>query len=332
MTHNDTHEAKFARGRALLSRVWLLFGCAMTLSVAPCAALAQDGDMDERERDRAAAQREQRARIEREQRFVPGLNFEMYVFGVGQNATQALAGLTASLEHRVAQVDLACGLDKGQKKKLSLAGRNDIKRFFERFEETQRKVGDLPRAKQNNNLAYQEAKPLQRIISSGLFTDQSMFHKVLIATLETDQLTRLEAHERQARESDYRASVGWTLQFLDQFLGMTDDQRRRFEELLLRETQAPQQIGRLRRFVMFYQISRLPEAKLKAILDDIQWRCLEPQIARARGMNAVLEDNGFIPGDPRGSIPLAAKSTRPGPNEQLETKSRREGTTATNKD
>ena len=45
-----------------------------------------------------------------------------------------------------------------------------------------------------------------------------------------------------------------------------------------------------------YQMTRLPEAKIRAILDEPQWRLLARQFMQARGMEPWLKSNGLVSG------------------------------------
>ena len=43
-----------------------------------------------------------------------------------------------------------------------------------------------------------------------------------------------------------------------------------------------------------YQMTKLPDAKIKEILDEPQWRLLSKQFNQARGMGPWLTSNGLI--------------------------------------
>jgi len=46
-----------------------------------------------------------------------------------------------------------------------------------------------------------------------------------------------------------------------------------------------------------YQISKLPENKLQAILDKTQWKVLNQQLDQSRGMERWLKQSGYLPDD-----------------------------------
>jgi hypothetical protein len=47
--------------------------------------------------------------------------------------------------------------------------------------------------------------------------------------------------------------------------------------------------------VVQYQMVRLPEARLKAIFDDAQWRSFGRRVDESRAMEPILRDGGFLP-------------------------------------
>ena len=84
---------------------------------------------------------------------------------------------------------------------------------------------------------------------------------------------------------------------LDKGLGLTDDQRQRFVELLATEVRPPRRFGQGDYWYLMLQASRVPESKIKAIFDAPQWRLLSRQFGQARGMEPMLRSNGVIPDD-----------------------------------
>ncbi len=78
-------------------------------------------------------------------------------------------------------------------------------------------------------------------------------------------------------------------------LGLTDDQRRRFETLLLEETRPPKEFGVADYQIVMYQAAKIPEAKLKPIFDDLQWRTLRRELAVAGNQEPWLKKQGLVP-------------------------------------
>jgi hypothetical protein len=215
-------------------------------------------------------------------------------FGVG-GAGMARNKLDSALALRIDDVGRICGLTEAQRKKLQLAGRGDIKRFFDRVEETKRKF----QAVQNNqfNNIWQEIQPLQVELNSGLFGDDSFFAKTVKRTLDDEQAAKFENAVRQRRLVRYHATIAWCVVQLDRSVGLSDEQRRRLVELLVKESQPPKRFGQNDYWFMMFQASKLPESQLKPIFDDVQWRILQRQLMQGRAQEQWLKMSGVIDDD-----------------------------------
>jgi hypothetical protein len=82
---------------------------------------------------------------------------------------------------------------------------------------------------------------------------------------------------------------------MDTTLRLTVFQHRQLEELLLKETRPPRRFGEYDYYGVLFQLSRLPEDRLKKILDDLQWDQLKPHLAEAVRLEQTLKDGGFLP-------------------------------------
>lgn len=116
--------------------------------------------------------------------------FEGIIFGTPD--TQSIEGARkklAGMAHvKVATIDLACGLNSSQRRKLRLAGEGDIKRLFDRIEELQGKwrleKGPISQA------ITRQAIELRNTIAIGPFSSRSLFGKMLDRTLTAGQQSR----------------------------------------------------------------------------------------------------------------------------------------------
>ena len=68
------------------------------------------------------------------------------------------------------------------------------------------------------------------------------------------------------------------------------------------ETPAQAKYGQADYWYLMYQMTRLPEAKIKAILDEPQWRLLSRQFMQARGWSRGSRAMGLL---------VAGRSGRP---------------------
>jgi hypothetical protein len=116
---------------------------------------------------------------------------EAWVFQPHGIAARARDQLVSELALRIVEIDRACDLTYAQKRKLRLAGRGDIKRFFDRFEAVKQKLrsmqNDKPMVQQ---IFAQYIIPLQTAFQAGLFHEKSLLVKSLHTTLTSEQLAR----------------------------------------------------------------------------------------------------------------------------------------------
>jgi hypothetical protein len=219
---------------------------------------------------------------------------DQWVFGRFGGSGGARTRLDSSLALRLEDLSRTCGITDTQKKKLKLAGRGDIKRFFDRVEEVKRKFQTLNDPNAN---IWQEIQPLQVEVNAGLFGDDSLYTKTIRNTLTEDQTARYESLLRQRRTARFRATVEWFVVHVDKGLGLSDDQRRRLVKLLVNETRPPRKFGQGDYWYLMLQTSKIPPAKLTTLFDAPQWRLLSRQFAQARGMEQWLKTNGVIADD-----------------------------------
>jgi hypothetical protein len=274
----------------------LLVAAALVAFLGPgSSARAQQNDDDEEEA--APVQ----AKVARLNGFLMNdAQFDQWVFGnMGvANAGVARNKLESLLTLHVDALERTCGLTPVQKKKLLLAGRGDIKRFFDRIEDLRKKFTKNQNQNQNQfQQVWQEIQPLRNAFNSGFFAGESIYAKAIKATLSPEQAARHEevVHDRTLYR--YWARVDLAMELLNNEVGFTDDQRRQLVKLLTEETTPPRKLGENDYYVVLYQLSRIPEAKIKPVFDDFQWRYLKRQLDQGRGMAMFLKQNGFVPGE-----------------------------------
>ncbi len=199
------------------------------------------------------------------------------------------------LDLLIGEVDRACSLSDGQKTKLHLAGRGDIKRYFDRIDEKRRQFQDV-KTDMNKFAAFQqEIQPLRVDANSGLYGESSIFAKTIPKVLNAEQAAKYAEVTREQKMFRHRAKVALVIATLDNSLGLTAEQRRKLEKVLVDETRPPRESSQHDFWVVLLQASRLPEETLKPIFDDVQWRGLAPYFAQARGMANFLKMGGYLP-------------------------------------
>lgn len=234
--------------------------------------------------------------------------FDQWVFGnMGvANAGVARTKLDSLLTLNVDDLDRSCGLTRVQKKKLLLAGHGDIKRFFDQIEDVRKKYTKNKNDQNQWQQVWQEIQPFRNAFNSGFFAGESIYAKTIKGTLTPEQVVKHEAVSRDRTLYRYWARVDLAMELLNNQVGFTDDQRRQLVKLLTEETKPPRRLGDNDYYVVLYQLSKIPEAKIKPVFEDIQWKFLKRQLDQGRGMAMFLKQNGFVPGDePEPSVPAA---------------------------
>ncbi|MBI3866801.1 MAG: hypothetical protein HY290_33395 [Planctomycetia bacterium] len=106
--------------------------------------------------------------------------------------------LSAELHGRIEALDQACQLTDVQKRKLTVAGRGDIRRFIHRVDDLRRKYqsewvdeSDFQARFHLVRQCTRESQPLRRVSIGGEFLADSIYVKTLRNCLTADQSTRL---------------------------------------------------------------------------------------------------------------------------------------------
>ncbi len=270
------------------------------LALAP-AALAQD-DPDEEPAEVSVPVRGM---------VVNNIQFDSWVFGnIGSaNAGVARNKLDSLLTLSVEDLERSCGLTPVQKKKLMLAGRGDIKRFFDHVEEIRKKFEKTRNDQNQFGNVWQDIQTLQSTFQAGVFGDESIFAKSVRATLSAEQVARHEKIAQDRLMFRYQARVDLAMELLNNSVGFTEGQRQKLHKLLMTETRPPRRLGQNDYWAILYLLGMLPEDKIKPIFEDVQYQSLRRQLDQAKGLGQWLKQNGFVPDEEpgaKGAQPKAA--------------------------
>ena len=209
------------------------------------------------------------------------------IFGMMGTEQEAAREIEAALAKRVDHLDRATGLSDRQKTKLRAAGRGDIERFLDHFAEAKRKIlsaRDLEEitAVFMNESEIQKEWAALRVVEGPIFANASR------RTLTDEQRGRYEKDLRDRREYRYRAAVCWTVVMIVRSLGLTDGQRRRLETVLLEETRVPENLAAYDYAIVMYRASLIPEARIRPVFDEVQWRVMSRELASFKNQERWL--------------------------------------------
>ncbi len=225
---------------------------------------------------------------------MPENQFDQWVFQNLQTATAARSKLEKMLTLQSEDVHRACELTEAQARKLQLAGRGDIKRFFEKVEVVRQKFLLVRKDQQRFNDIWQDIQPLQTVFADGLFSDGSIFRKTLKNTLDERQYEHYAKLQRERNLFRYRAKVELVVAMLENAVPMRDEQRQKLITFIIDETPTPHRFGQWDYYLVMWNLSKIPETKLKPLFDATQWKALAPQLAQGRGMEQWLKQSGAL--------------------------------------
>ena len=221
--------------------------------------------------------------------------------------------LEMRLAGRLLELQEECHLTAAQIKKLQLAGRGDLKRFTDRVNQIARTMNDPHSSVEDLRAARLEMLDLDRRAGPRLFGDDSLLAKTLASTLDQDQAAAREMTILVRNVLRHRAAVQSAVKTLQTNLAMNDEQTKQLTELLLREARPPRRFGIAPDVsLVLFQASRIPEARIRPIFDDAQWRIISRWMAvyiRGEMGEATLKTKGFVFDDaPAVSPPGRVKS------------------------
>lgn len=221
--------------------------------------------------------------------------FDMWVFGSPRTAGGGRSKLEALLDLSVDEVSRECKLADSSRQKLILAGKGDIKRFFDKVEEKRKKFESMKNDQNKIGELYQELVPLQSAVNSGLFGDGSLYSKTLRRVLGDYDDARYQETLRAKREFHYRAKVELVVAQLDQTLGLSDRQRRTLVDTIIRETRPPERYGQYAYYLILYQAGKVHRDKLRPLFEPKQWEFFQRQLDQMRGIEQFLRTQGMLP-------------------------------------
>ena len=221
--------------------------------------------------------------------------WERWVFRQDGNSSRARQRLDSLLVTQIGNIEQTCTLTDAQKAKLHLAGRGDIKRFFDRYEIIKRKSQAIQHNQQNFQEIQQELDAVRLTLQAGLFDESSFLFKVLPNTLTSEQLARYDEMVRERRAARQRGNIERVVGLFQRSISLRDAQRRQLITLMTNETKLPLRSGPNDYYVLLLQLCRLPEEKLKPLFDEPQWMIVSRDLARWKRELDRLKQSGQLP-------------------------------------
>ena len=269
--------------------------------VLPAPSPDGGGDQDAEDDDEANRRRQQITEAQRE-RYLQAY-FDRLVFGGQQGDGFARRQFESALVKRIDLLRRTCGLRDAQCRKLHAAGQGDIKRFLDRVASERSRFREVNDPRSFAVAVQNAARPFVPERAALLAAEGPIFSKALPGTLSDAQRAALEKDARDRLVFRHRAAVRWTAVMLTRSLGLVDDQRRRLEAILLEWTRPPIKFDSNDYWLVMYQASRIPEARIRPIFDNLQWRVLMEEFESARRWGPRLKRGGLLPNEMFGDRP-----------------------------
>lgn len=221
-------------------------------------------------------------------------NFDQWVFQGSGDAATGRARIASQLKLKVDELVRVCQLTDEQQKKLTLAARGDMKRFFDDVEVVRKKFLAVKNDQNAFQNIWQEISPLQQKLSAGLFGEASLFGKSLRKTLTDEQQAQYRVVVDERRRFRYRATIETSLITLSNTVTLRVEQHDALLKLLVEETQPPHVFGQYDHYLVLYRLAQFPIKKIKPLFDARQWKLLAPQLNQGRSLEAHLVQTGVI--------------------------------------
>jgi len=223
--------------------------------------------------------------------------FDAWVFRQDRTPEAARWRLDSLLELQIDEYDRACKLTADQKQKLQLAGRGDIKRFFDRYETAKDRFRNLGADHQNVQEILQEANPLSSSLQAGLFGETSILRRSIPNVLAAEQLTHYQSVVQEQMRARHLATINLVVTSLEQAGKFPKEQREKFIEVMSRETKLRQKPGQYDFYYLLGQLGKLPEKKYKPLLTDAQIEMLDKYQTQFERLEPLLRQAGYFGDD-----------------------------------
>jgi hypothetical protein len=222
------------------------------------------------------------------------------------------ANIDNLLSRRLDELRGSCHLTEAQVKTLTIAGKSDVKRLMDRFDQIAGKFEDSRTSQNDLRVLLIEINDLENKVNGAFLGEDSLFSKTLARTFDREQAASYEKVLAEKRRLQYEQAVSRAFRLMKRNLDLSDQQVQQLVQLLLRGTRPPKKFGRASEIALvLFQVSRLPEQTIKPMFDDAQWQRLSHWVAAYKdgaGGEQVLMRNGFIFDDkPAVGRPVLAK-------------------------
>lgn len=221
-------------------------------------------------------------------------DFYRMVFQNSQHPDQARILFRSNIASRLDQWDLTVHLTDSQRRKMQLAGTGDIERFMNRLAKGIGEYENLQKDDGDPNTLWQLAQPLRNELESGLFDDESLFHRTFIQNLDGSQRTKWQEELNRKNKKRSQSIIKLQLALLAREAAMTPTQRSRLEKEFGESLPLVKLDERQSLYYFEYLSSEIPQSTVDEILDKKQAAMFQSVRARGRQRKPHLIREGIL--------------------------------------
>lgn len=219
---------------------------------------------------------------------------EQWIFQQQGSAIEGRKKLESQLSLELGMLKNSLQLDDAQIAKIELAGKGDIKRFFDRISAVVSKIEAMEMNQNQMGEAYQLTIPLATEVNTGLFNESSLMHKVLHGSISAEQSQLLLAEAKLRRKLLVESLIKGFVMTLGRTVPMTADQSRKMIDILVSKTQNDRLEGEYASYLIAYRWSTVPEEQLQTFLHEKQIEVMKQGRAEMNGMLQFFKQQGLI--------------------------------------
>lgn len=222
--------------------------------------------------------------------------FDSWIFNQHGSEDDARDALNARIDLKIRRIEQSVTLSDPQERALRLAAQGDVNRFFNRVAHARSEFQQLGVDQNDVGEAFQLAQPLQQELVSGLFGRDSLFSKVLRASLDPEQREELQRREEIRSRQQFETHVKSYVSQLEMQLPMTAAQRERLVALATEKVTEANPESTHFYHLLRYHISQLPDEETEKVFDAGQLRVFRKIQAQNAAMAPFLRQQGLLNG------------------------------------
>lgn len=225
--------------------------------------------------------------------------FDSLIFQAIDSPENPLSVLEAQVDREMTRISQSIDLRDDQIEQLRLAGRGDIKRFYDRVEQARQRLRESnERSKQGETVdSHEIAMPLQASLRKGLFGRGSLFQKVVANSLDDQQTVTLQRQLARINELQAEGAVRMFVVKIGCYVPMTSVQRSKLTDILLENATWVRNDPHYSFLIVIYRFGKVPREKYVAIFDEKQMKAVDVLIQAGVQLGEHLKQEGVIDGE-----------------------------------